>query len=135
MIYEATTTSVFIDKKGNDKVKRQRFVVDNMELFTDVEQLLLNAMGHERDFDVIAIKRSRVNEIANSRLNENDSIWIADLQTLFIDDEGNEKAQRYQILFFAQTFDGARTFMAEYVRQGYDMQIVSIKKTNFVDVL
>jgi hypothetical protein len=95
MIYEATTTSVFIDKKGNDKVKRQRFVVDNMELFTDVEQLLLNAMGQERDFDVIAIKRSRVNEIANSRLNENDSIWIADLQTLFIDDEGNEKAQRY----------------------------------------
>ena len=104
-------------------------------MFTQVESKLYEKFEGYKDFDVVAIKRSNIKEIANQRTNNDDVIWQAELQDIFHDDEGNEKLLKYKILFFSKTYESANTFITEYAKQGYDMSLVSLKLTKFMDVI
>ena len=42
---------------------------------------------------------------------------------------------KYRILLFAPTFDKAKAFVTEYLAQGYDMELVSLKLTKLTDVI
>ena len=57
------------------------------------------------------------------------------MMDVFHDDEGNEKPLKYKILFFSKTYESANAFITEYSKQGYDMSLVSLKLTKFVDVI
>ena len=100
-----------------------------------VESELHKEFKGYKDFDVVAIKRSNIKEIANQRTNNDDVIWQAELQDIFHDDEGNEKLLKYKILFFSKTYESANTFITEYAKQGYQMSLVSLKLTKFIDVI
>ena len=62
-------------------------------------------------------------------------IWIAEVQDTFTNDEGEEQEINYKVAFYSKTIDSAMAYVKEYLRQGYDMKIVSLKKSNFVDVI
>lgn len=137
MIWETTIQFVGIDKKGNDKTIKEKYVVLYEELFGTVEVRLHEKFGHDHaDFDVADIKRSNIREVANKREHDDDLLWLATLQDTFVDENtGEEKATNYKVLFFAQTFDTAKTFISEYIRQGYNLELVGLKLTKFIDVL
>lgn len=136
MIYEATTTHIVIDDKGNDKTKKERFIIDNMETFSEVESMLFEEYGSLREFDVPAIKRSNIKEIANKRQSDEDKIYIAEIEDVFTTDTGEEKPIKYKIAFFSSSnFDDALCFITEFLKQGFDMSLISLKQSNFVDVL
>jgi hypothetical protein len=138
MIYEVQITHVAIDNKGNDKNVKNNLVVQNAISFADAEEA-----GYEygqglnlNEVDVVGVKRSKIKEILNTCKHDDDLIWQAELMDVFHDDEGNEKEIKYKTILFAQSFDSAKAFISEYMRQGYEnMSLVSLKLTKFTTVI
>lgn len=136
MIYESTISYVGINDKGNDVVVKESYILQNKESFGDVENTMISEFGDIlTDMDVIAIKRSRIKEVANSSTDNDDKIYLATIADIFIDDNSNEKEIKYVIALFAKTFDSAKAFISEYLKQGYNMQLKSLKETKFIEVL
>lgn len=135
MIYEATITYITRDNNGNDKQVKNIFIVDNAETFAQVEELMYREFQNLTDIDVIAIKRSNINEIINKCSNADEKIWLADIVQMFVDENGVEKEMRYKFAFFSLNTDTAFQYVKEYLKQGYtDMELVGLKKTRFQDI-
>lgn len=135
MIYEATITYLTRDNNGNDKQMKKSYIVDNVETFAQVEELLYQEFQNLTDIDVIAIKRSNINEIINRCSNADEKIWLADIVQMFVDENGAEKEMRYKFSFFSLNTDTAFQYVKEYLKQGYDdMELVGLKKTRFQDI-
>lgn len=135
MTYEATITYVTIDKQGNDKQAKESYMVDGVETFAEVEELLYKEFQDLTDIDVIAIKRSNINEIIKGKTTDGESVWVADIVQLFVDENGIEKEMRYKFAFFSMYPDTAFNYVREYLKQGYtDMELVGLKKTRFKDI-
>jgi hypothetical protein len=135
MIYEATITYVEIDDKGNDKNVKKNILVDEYEFFGECEALIMELFDDYTSLDVIAIKRSKIREILNKRDNENQKLYIATLSNSFVDEDGNEKETNYPVVFFADDMDNAYVFITEYIKQGYNLILVGLRKSNFKDII
>lgn len=135
MIYEATITYITRDKNGYDKQAKDIFIVDNAETFAQVEELMYREFQNLTDIDVIAIKRSNINEIIKRCSNVDEKIWLADIVQMFVDENGAEKETRYKFAFFSLNTDTAFQYVKEYLKQGYtDMELVGLKKTRIKDI-
>lgn len=135
-MYELQINYVTVDNRGNDRNVKENLVLLNATSFAEAEEIGYKYGDGLTDIDVVSIKRSKIKEVLNERSNETDLIWQAELMTLFYDDEGNEKQIKYKTILFAQTFDSAKAFVTEYMRQGYDdMSLVSLKLTKFNEVI
>lgn len=135
MIYEATITYITRDNNGNDKQAKESFIIDNVETFAQVEELLYQEFQNLTDIDVIAIKRSNINEIIKRCSNADEKIWLANIVQMFVDENGVEKEMRYKFAFFSLNTDTAFQYVKEYLKQGYtDMELVGLKKTRFQDI-
>lgn len=135
MIYEGTITYITVDESGNDKQKKESYIVDNVETFGQVEELLYNEFQNLTNIDVISIKRSNINEIINKCSNVDEKIWLADIVQMFVDENGVEKEMHYKFAFFSLNTDTAFQYVKEYLKQGYtDMELVGLKKTRFQDI-
>lgn len=136
MIYEVQVTyTKFDEEKQTEKSVKENFIINEAESFSSAE---LQAFGYcmaFKDAEVVAIKQSKIKEIANERKNTDDTLWLAEMQDVFIDDNGNEKPTKYRVLFHSQTYESANAFITDYAKQGYDMQLVSLKLTKFSEVI
>ena len=132
MIYETTISYIAIDRNGNDKTVKERYIVDNAQTFGECEDIMLELCQDFTDLDVVAIKRSKLQEFANQRTSQQDRIFVADLEDTFVDDDGNEKEMKYSIAFYALDISAAYSFITEYIKQGYNMSLVALRKTKFV---
>ena len=131
MIHEFQIQYTTVDKNGNEKSIKETYATESFELFGEVEKFALEQF---QDSDVIAVKRSKVKEIANKRTSAGDFVWEATLQQVYlVDDE--EKQMKYKVLLYAPTFESAKKIISEYIKQGYSLELVSLKITKFVDIL
>lgn len=135
MIYESTVQFTVVDDNGNDKTKKESVILEDFETFTEVEARMYDEYGGNAGIDVIAVKRSRLKEIANKRIEDKQTIFIAEVCDITIDDKDNEKENAYKIAFFAYSIDDAKRFIDEYLSQGYDMRLKSLTETKFADVI
>ena len=136
MIYEVQVTyTKFDEEKQTEKSVKENFIVNEAESFADAETQAYEYCKAFKDADVTAIKQSKIKEIANERSNQDDSVWLAEMQDVFIDDAGNEKPIKYRVAFFSPTYESANAFITDYSRQGYEMQLVSLKLTKFGEVI
>lgn len=133
MIWEFTISYHSIDN-GKEKVKKEKFVFDKCESFGEVEQKAINLFDHLSEMEVIAIKQSKVKEIVNYKKYQDEKIFDATLRDVFVDEDGNEKYINYHILLCAKTFDNAKDLVSQYLKQGYDLTLVTLKETSFVDI-
>lgn len=135
MIYVFQISSTTIDINGNDKIEKEWYATEKFNTFSEVENYAMKHFDYIQDLDVIAIKRCKVQEIANKKEDANDVVWEAIVKQNF-DIEGVKKVRKYRLLLFATTFDKAKTFITEYIKQGYDdMELMSLKETNILDVV
>lgn len=135
-MYELQINYVTVDNRGNDRNVKENLVLLNATSFAEAEETGYKYGDGLTDIDVVSIKRSKIKEVLNERSKETDLIWQAELMTLFYDDDGNEKQIKYKTILFAPTFDSAKAFVTEYMRQGYDdMSLVSLKLTKFNEVI
>lgn len=135
MIYEATVTYKGPDNKGNEKLFKEQYVISDAELFAEVETKMQEMFDGYDTPDVVAISRSKITEIANSRTSTEEVLWLSELLHVVLEDDGTEKEIKYKVLFYSTTYEKATAFISAYAKQGYDMEIVSTKKTRFIDVL
>lgn len=131
MLYEATMQFAIIDdKKGDYKTVKEAILVDNCDTFSEVEGTILEQCHERFQLDVVAIKRSRIKEIANIRKADVDKIFVAEVCDII-----DEKELTYKIAFFSPSIDKAKTYIDGYLKQGYGMLLKGLKETKFADVL
>jgi hypothetical protein len=124
-----------IDKNGNEKVIKENYIVDNVETFADAELALFEEFKSLNAIDIIAIKRSRLKEIANKRTKDDENVYVAEIADKQINDNDEEVELIYKVALFAMFIDDAYAFAKEYLSQGYDMHLVGLRKTRIKDVL
>lgn len=134
-MYEGTLQYITIDNKGNDKVVKEKFILDNTNTFGQAEEMLYKEGDGQTDLDVIAIKRSKIREIVNKRNDDEDKVFVAEIADIRINDDGEETMIVYKVALFAKNYEAANKTLKDYLAQGFDMEIISIKRTNFIDVL
>lgn len=135
MIYETKCAFIKIDDDGNDKTIKEKYLISEAVTFGDAEAQTYKYCDGETDLDVIDVKRSKIKEILNVRQSQEESIWIAELQDVFTTDDGEEKYTVYKMAFFAKNFDSAMAYITEYIKQGYNLELVSLKKSKIADVI
>lgn len=134
MLYEISSRRTVIDKRGNDKSLTEHFLVDKIDLFAEAEQKGLELYNGEND--IVAIKRSNIYEIVNKRKDDDERIYLASIESLFVDGDGNESTTKYVVALFAKTLQSATTIALDYMKQGLeDMTLVGIKKSKFEDII
>lgn len=134
-MYELQINYVTVDNRGNDRNVKENLILEHATSFADAEELGYKYGDGLTDIDVVSIKRSKIKEVLNERGDDSDLIWQAELMDVLHDDDGNEKEIKYKTILFAQSFDSAKAFISEYMRQGYDMSLVSLKLTKFTTVI
>lgn len=137
MLYEAKVSYKTQNDEGQEVLKKEQYVVEECECFAQVEEKMYEALNYDnfKETDVTDIKRSRIKEIANGCSSDDEKLFMAEVQDIFTTDDGTEKELKYKILFYATNIESAMDFICEYIKQGYNMKLVSLKKTNFITVL
>ena len=134
MFYEVTCTRTQINERGNDKEVKERFIVENAVFFAEAECKVLDYYNSQ--CEVVAIKQSNIKEFVNEDNGENNEIYLSTIVTLFVDDNGNEKEQKYVVGVFANSIEDATNKTNYYMKQGLDdFFLVGVKKTNFETIL
>lgn len=135
MFYEVVSKRIGQDAKGNDKEITEKFVLKDLEFFAEAETKVYELFNNENT--VTAIKQSKIMEFANERCKDEQNIYLATLEQIFIDEKtGAEKSMKYLIGLFAENIDDATNVANEYKKQiDYDMHLVCVRKTNFVELL
>lgn len=135
MFYESVSKRTIIDpKSGNDKDINERFIVENCELCAECEQKILEYWNGE--CDVISVKQSKIREFVNKRNSEDQSIFLATIEDVYIGDDGEEKTTKYIVGLFSVSVEESTKMVVDYMKQGLsNLRLTSIKKTKIVDVL
>ena len=134
MIFE---TKISYDSEG--KVVKEQYIVENEELFGEVESKLYEEFGNFPNFGVLSIKtNNKIREIINEKPVDDDEckVFYATICDFFTDDSGKTKEIPYIVVAFAHDMTEAKAAVDQYMRMGLeDMELKAIKKTNFIDVL
>lgn len=133
MFYEIAIKVTKADERGKEKEVVERFITDVM-LFAEAEQKGLELYNGQ--CDVVGIRRSNVYEIVNEKHEEGDKLFKAQLASIFITDEGKEKEQKYEVVVWADSVNGANKKMQEYMKNDMsDLVLKGIKETKLLDIL
>lgn len=132
MLYEITTKVKKLQEDGSEKDVAERYITD-CELFAEAEHAGMHSYAdYNQEGDVIAIKRSNVREIVNPSDNK-EYYYKAKIVTKTIDDNGNEKGQKYYVLIRADSLIEATNKANEYMKQGLDdMSLDGMVKTSLI---
>lgn len=139
MIFETAIKLTVVDKKGNDKATTNRYIVENAELFGEVESKLYEEFGNETGFEVTAIKISKLKEIINEAPQDGTecNIYFATVVDKFYDADKDETTEtQYVVALHARDINEAHRTIDQYMRQGMeDMELVGLKRTKYLSVL
>ena len=107
------------------------------QVIARINSLCESGFTMPKDFSYVnAIKQSKLKEIVNSRMNEDDEIFYATLESYYMSESGEEKASKSEVAVFAINMTDAKTKLDAYMKQGLDdMAIVKIAKTKFLDLI
>lgn len=135
MYFEIAIQRIIIDpKSGNDKTIKELYFVDKVELFGEAEMRGLEL--YPNNADVVAVKISSILEFVNRRTLEEQSIFVATLESVFVDENDVEKTTRYKVALFAKNIQDATNIVLEYQKGGVeDMTLIGMKRTKFIDIL
>ena len=139
MIYETSIKTTTIDNKGNEKVVTSRYIIENAELFAQVEKKLYEEFGYETGFEVATIKISKLKEIINEAPQDDTEckIYFATIIDKFYDADKDETTEnQYTAALHAHDINEAHKAIDQYMKQGMeDMELVGLKCTKYLDVL
>lgn len=134
MFYEAKVSY----EKENKKVKEQ-FILENYELFGEVESKLYEEFGNFPNFSVVSIKtNNKIREIINEKPTDDDEykVFYATICDFFVDDNEKVREIPYIVVAFAHDMTEAKSDVDQYMRQGLeDMELKKLVETKMLDVL
>ena len=139
MIYETSIKTIIVDRNGNDKTLVSRYIIENAELFGEVESKLYEEFGNETGFEVATIKISKLREIINEAPQGDTEckIYFATIVDKFYDADKDETTEtQYTVALHAHDISEAHKAIDQYMTQGMeDMELVGLKCTKYLEVL
>lgn len=139
MIYETSIKTIIVDRNGNDKTLVSRYIIENAELFGEVESKLYEEFGNETGFEVATIKISKLREIINEAPQGDTEckIYFATIVDKFYDADKDETTEtQYTVALHAHDINEAHKAIDQYMKQGMeDMELVGLKCTKYISVL
>ena len=139
MLYETSIKTTVVDKNGNDKTLVSRYIIENAELFGEVESKLYEEFGSETGFEVASIKISKLKEIINEapQGDAECKIYFATIIDRFYDADKDETTEtQYTVALHANDINEAHKAIDQYMKQGMeDMELVGLKRTKYLEVL
>lgn len=135
MFYEGITKRHQMNDKGLDVVVTEKWLVENVEFFAEAELKLLEEWNNE--CDVIALKQSKLREMINEREDDEQDIYLSQIEDIFVDENsGEEKATKNVVGLFAKSLEEATRETLKYMQMGItDMTLVKVQRTKIVEVL
>jgi len=136
MLHEVKVSYLRLEDDGSQKQHKEWHILEDCNTFTEAEAkafVVLNSNSFE-DFDVTDIKRSKIREVANKPSSIDDRAFVTEVRDLFVAEDGAKTEMKYSMLLFARNFDDAKKFISEYLRQGYNLELVGLKESRIVDV-
>lgn len=134
MMHEVTLKRTIIDNKGADKEISEKYLVENKVFCAEAEATMLEYWNSE--CEVTSVRQSKIVEFVNTRETDGQDIYLAEVESIFVGDDGEEKATKYVVGLFATSVEEATNMMREYMRQGIqDMKLTSIRRTKIVELL
>ena len=120
--------------KGVDKVIAENYLVDKCIFFAEAEVKMLEEYNNENE--VVAMKQSKIREFVNNRIKDEQDIYIAIIEDIFVEDDESEKRIKYEVGVFAESVSEATRIVLDYMKQGIqDFELVKVYKTNIVDII
>ena len=139
MIFETSIKTIVTDEKGNDRNITSRYIIENAELFGEVESKLYEEFGSETGFEVASIKISKLREIINEAPQGETEckIYFATIVDKFYDADKDITTEiKYVVALFAHDINEAYRAIDQYMKQGMeDMELVGLKCTKYLEVL
>jgi hypothetical protein len=134
MIHEVTLKRTVVDAKGCDKEIKENYLVENKVFCAEAEATMLEYWNSE--CEVTSVRQSKIVEFANNRGDDEQQIYLAEVESIFVGDDGEEKATKYVVGLFSTSVEDATAKMREYMKQGIqDMKLTSVKRTKIVELL
>jgi hypothetical protein len=134
MMHEVTLKRTIVDNKGVDKEISEKYLVENKVFCAEAEATMLEYWNSE--CEVTSVRQSKIVEFVNTRENDEQEIYLSEVESIFVDEDGEEKSTKYVVGLFAKSVEEATNMMKEYMRQGIqDMRLVSVKRTKIADLL
>lgn len=134
MFFEVTSVITRPNSDGFDKECKEKFFIDCCEFFAEAEAKMLEYYNNENH--VIDIKQSKLIEFINKRSDEDEYIYVATIEAIFVLDDASEKRTKYIVGLFAKDIKNATRIVLEYMNQGIDdMELVKISRTKFLEVI
>lgn len=134
MYHEIVVSRTTQDKNGVDKSVTEKYFTENKEFLAESEQALMQYWNGE--CEVLAIKQSKLREFVNEREDDEQSIYIITLESVFSDDKGEETTTKYNVGLFAKSIPEATNIAQRYCHQGLeDLSLVSVKRTKWLDII
>lgn len=128
-----------IDAKTRKRT--ETYLVPDCDLFVNAEHLTMRHLSEEQEsglienYEIQSLRISPIKEVCDQWLEDytigGDPAFIATLKEIFHADDGTEKNLRYKVLLWASSHSHALQKVQELARQGYDMQIESIKQVDY----
>lgn len=132
MLYEFRLKTVKTLDDGQQKDVKEHYICE-AELHGEAE-----AMGYklypDTEVDVTSVGRSDVREIINNP-EDGEYCYKAVVIDVYTDDNGKEKELKYPMLLFADDFSKATAKINEYLAQGYNMTLDSLRRVKILDYL
>ena len=130
MYFEAT-----IKQEVEGKNNKFKLLIENASTFSEAEYKSLDYVGGKGD--VVALKlMKRLMEIINTKRNEEEALYYANIESIFVDDNGKEKATKYVVGVYAKDIETATDRASEYMKEGLsDMQFMGIKLAKVENVI
>lgn len=135
MYHEIVVSRKTQDKNGVDKNVTEKYFTQNKEFLAESEQALMQYWNGE--CEVLAIKQSKLREFVNEREDDEQSIYIITLESLFVNEStGEETSTKYNVGLFAKSIPEATNIALKYCQQGLeDLSLVSVKRTKWIDII
>lgn len=136
MIYEVTVKRTIKDVNGNPKEVPEKYIVENAEICSEVEKIMLEELSPYGEVRCTSIKESKLIEIVNERQDDDEYLFFATIESIFVDEKTiEEKSTFYKVCLFAMNIEDATKKVVNYMKQGLENLVLSsIKKTKIVDV-
>lgn len=128
-----------ISYEQDGKVVKAQYIIENAELFGEVEGKLYEEFGNFPNFSVVSIKtNNKIREVINEKPTDDDEckIFYATICDFFTDDNGKTKELPYVVVAFAHDITEAKAAVDQYMRMGLeDMELKKLVETKMLDVL
>ena len=130
MYFEAT-----IKQEVEGKNNKFKLLIENASTFSEAEYKSLDYVGGKGD--VVALKlMKRLMEIINTKRNEEEALYYVNIESIFVDDNGKEKATKYVVGVYAKDIETATERASGYIKEGLsDMRFMSIKLAKVENVI